>query len=49
MPSEKTYAQFFEVHARSVIRYLGCPCEYFPHGTELDIVTNKYNKAFAER
>lgn len=49
MPSEKTYDQFYEEHARSVIRYLGCPCEYFPRGTELDIVTNEYNKAFAER
>ncbi len=37
------------VHAESVIKYLGCPCEYFPRGTELDTVADKYAKAFAER
>lgn len=49
MPSEKVYDQFFEEHARSVIRYFGCPCEYFPRGTELDIVKAAYQRAFAER
>lgn len=49
MPPEKTYAQFFEEHARSVIRYLGCPCEYFPRGTDLNIVTSAYQRAFDER
>lgn len=49
MPSEKTYDQFFEEHARNVIRYLGCPCEYFPRGTDLNIVTSAYQRAFNER
>lgn len=49
MPSENTYEQFFKEHARSVIRYLGCPCEYFPRGTDLNIVTSAYKTAFAER
>lgn len=49
MPPEKTYAQFFEEHARSVIRYLGCPCEYFPRGTDINIVTSAYQRAFDER
>lgn len=35
--------------SQSVIKYLGCPCDYFPRGTELDIVTSEYDKAFAER
>ena len=43
------YAQFFEEHARSVMRYLGCPCEYFSSGTELDIVTNAYRNALSVR
>ena len=43
------YDNFFEEHAKSVMRYLGCPCEYFPRGTELDAVMNAYRNAFAER
>ncbi len=49
MTSENAYNQFYEEHARSVIRYLGCPCEYFPRGTELDTVKGAYQRAFAER
>lgn len=48
MPSENTYEQFFEEHARSVIRYLGYPCEYFPRGTELDTVKSAYQQALRE-
>lgn len=48
MPSEKTYDQFYEEHAKSVMRYLGCPCEYFPRGTELETVEGAYAAAFAE-
>lgn len=49
MPPEKTYDQFYEEHARSVIRYLGCPCKYFPRGTDLNVVTSAYQRAFDER
>lgn len=49
MPSDKTYDQFYEEHARSVIRYLGCLCEHFPRGAELDIVKSAYQSAFNER
>lgn len=49
MPSEKVYEQFFEEHARSVIRYLGCPCEYFRRGTDLSVVKIAYQRALEER
>lgn len=42
-------SKLISVHAESVIKYLGCPCEYFPRGTELDTVADKYSKAFSER
>lgn len=35
--------------SQSVIKYLGCPCGYFPRGTELETITNAYNRAFSER
>lgn len=49
MPSENPYEQFFEQHAESVIKYLGCPCEAFKRGTDLGVVTSAYQQAFAER
>lgn len=38
----------FPEHAQSVMRYLGCPCEYFPRGTEIDTVVNAYRSALSE-
>lgn len=49
MPLEKPDARIIGENAQSVMNYLGCPCEYFPRGTELGIITDKYNKAFAGR
>ena len=38
----------FPEHSQSVMRYLGCPCEYFPRGTEIDTVVNAYRSALSE-
>lgn len=38
----------FPEHAQSVMRYLDCPCEYFPRGTEIDAVVNAYRSAMSE-
>lgn len=38
----------FPEHAKSVMRYLGCSCEYFPRGTEIDTVVNAYRSALSE-
>lgn len=38
----------FPEHAQSVMSYLGCPCEYFPRGTEIDTVVNAYRSALSE-
>lgn len=40
---------FFEEHAKNVIKYLGCPCELFKRGTDLNVVTSAYQRAFEER
>ena len=36
-------------NAQSVMKYLGCPCEYFPAGSSVAAVTNAYDDAFAKR
>lgn len=38
----------FPEHAQSVMSFLGCPCEYFPRGTEIDTVVNAYRSALSE-
>lgn len=50
MPSElNPRTQNIGENAQSVIKYLCCPCDYFPRGTDLNIVASEYNKAFSER
>lgn len=49
MPLEKEDAQIIGENALSVMNYLGCPCEYFPRGTELGNVNGAYRRAFDER
>ena len=38
----------FPEQAQSVMRYLGCRCEYFPRGTEIESVVNAYRSALSE-
>ncbi|MBD5130500.1 MAG: DUF4253 domain-containing protein [Ruminococcaceae bacterium] len=38
----------FPEQAKSVMRYLGCPCEYFPRGTEIGTVVDAYRSALSK-
>lgn len=38
----------FPERAKSVMRFLDCPCEYFPRGTEISAVENAYSSALSE-